>query len=56
LFHFKILNIPIKKTIPQVKKKKAVKYSKNSDIEEVKESENVSKTEDALLFIDELVQ
>jgi len=46
----------MKKIIPQVKKKKAVKYSKNSDIEDVKESENVSNTEEGFWLIEEFVQ
>jgi len=48
LFHFKIRNTPTKKTIHQKKKKKATKYSRNSDTEEDKESLNTSKTEEGL--------
>jgi len=56
LFHFKIRKIPIKKTTPHIKTKKAIKYSKNSDKEEASESLKVSKTEEGLTPIAEFNQ
>ena len=56
LFHFSNRKIPIKKTTPQEKKKKAIKYSKNSDKVEIKVSLKISKTEDGLASIVEFNQ
>jgi len=56
LFHFKIRKIPIKKTTPHIKIKNAIKYSKNSDKDEAKESLKVSNTEDGLTPIAEFNQ
>jgi len=56
LFHFKIRKIPIKKTTPHIKIKKAIKYSKNSDKDEAKESLKVSKTDDGFTPIAEFNQ
>jgi hypothetical protein len=56
LFHFKIRKIPIKKTTPHIKTKKAIKYSKNSDKDDANESLKVSKTEDGFTPIAEFNQ
>ena len=56
LFHFKILKIPIKKITPHIKIKNAIKYSKNSDKDDVNESLKTSNTEDGLTPIVEFNQ
>ena len=53
LFHFKTRKIPMKKTTPHIKIKKAIKYSRNSDNDDAKESLNVSKTADTVTPITE---
>jgi len=45
LFHFKILKIAIKAVVNQANKKNNAKYSINSEIDELIESWNESKTE-----------
>jgi len=46
----------MKKTTPHIKIKNAIKYSKNSDKDEAKESLKVSNTEDGLTPIAEFNQ
>ena len=43
----------MKKTTPHIKIKKAIKYSRNSDNDDAKESLNVSKTADTVTPITE---
>lgn len=52
LFHFNKRKTLIKNTIPQIKMKKAIKYSKNSERVDIRESLKISKTEDGLELID----
>jgi hypothetical protein len=56
LFHLVIRKIPINNTTPHIKEKKATKYSKNSEIDEFRESLKTSKTADGVELIVEFNQ